>query len=84
MIYIYIYIYIYILWFKCYVQMMSGLVPSTSSQTQHQMEGIFLRDVVVGEGSAVFKLLSRKDEALLIGRDAFLVLNLLLDALDGV
>ena len=40
------------------------------------MEGRLLLDVVVAEGSAVFKLLSSEDEALLIWGDAFLVLNL--------
>ena len=33
---------------------------------------------------AIFELLAREDEALLVGRDALLVLNLLLDVLDGV
>jgi hypothetical protein len=41
-------------------------------------------DVVVGEGSSVFKLLSSEDESLLIGRDSFLVLNLGLDIFNGV
>jgi len=41
-------------------------------------------DVVVGEGSSVFKLLSSEDESLLIWRDTFLVLNLGLDVLNGV
>jgi len=41
-------------------------------------------DVVVGESSAVFELLASEDEALLIWRDAFLVLDLGLDVFDGV
>ena len=48
------------------------------------MESGLLLDVVVGEGSAVFELLSSEDETLLIGWDAFLVLDLSLDVLDGV
>jgi hypothetical protein len=48
------------------------------------MEGGLLLDVVIGEGSAVFELLSSEDESLLIGRDAFLVLDLGLDILNGV
>ena len=48
------------------------------------MKGGFLLNVVVGEGSAVFKLLSGKDESLLVGRDSFLVLDLGLDIIDGV
>ena len=48
------------------------------------MESRLLLDVVVGEGSAVFQLLSSEDESLLIGWDSFLVLDLGLDILDGV
>jgi len=48
------------------------------------MEGRFLLDVIIGKGSAILKLLSSEDESLLIGRDAFLVLNFGLHVLDGV
>jgi len=48
------------------------------------MEGGFLLDVVVGEGAAIFKLLASKDETLLVWRNAFFVLNLGLDILNGV
>ena len=41
-------------------------------------------DVVIGEGSAVFKLLSGEDESLLVWGDTFLVLDLALDSFDGV
>jgi len=43
-----------------------------------------LLDVVVLESSVVLKLLAREDQALLIRGDTLLVLNLLLDVLDGV
>ena len=33
------------------------------------MESGFLLDVVIREGSAIFKLLASEDEALLVGRD---------------
>ena len=56
----------------------------SSSESEDQVEGGLLLDVVVGEGSAVFELLSSKDESLLIGWDTFLVLNLGLDVLNGV
>jgi len=56
----------------------------TTSQSEDEMEGGLFLDVVVGEGSAIFELLSSEDESLLIGRDAFLVLDLSLDILDGV
>ena len=48
------------------------------------MQRRLLLDVVVGQGSAVFQLLACEDESLLIGRNAFLVLDLLLHVLDGV
>ena len=36
--------------------------------------GLFL-DIVVGEGTAIFELFTGEDEALLVGRNAFLVCN---------
>ena len=48
------------------------------------MQGRLLLDVVVAQGAAVFKLLTSEDEALLIGRNAFLVLDLGLDVVDGI
>ena len=48
------------------------------------MERRLLLDVVVAKGAAVLKLLSSEDEALLIGRDALLVLDLGLNVVDGV
>merc|ERR1719486_1839109 len=56
----------------------------TSPQSEHKMEGRLLLDVVVGEGSSVLQLLSSKDQSLLIGWNAFLVLNLGLHVLNGV
>ena len=49
-----------------------------------KVERRLLLDVVVGQGAAVLELLASKDEALLIGRDTLLVLNLRLDVVDGV
>ena len=48
------------------------------------MQSRFLLNVVVGESSAVLKLLSSENESLLVGRDALLVLDLSLDVVDGV
>ena len=48
------------------------------------MHVTYLLNVVIGKGTAVFELLSREDEALLIRWDAFLVLDLALDVVDGV
>ena len=41
-------------------------------------------DVVVGDGLAIFEMAAAKDEALLLGWDALLVLCLLLEVADGV
>jgi hypothetical protein len=56
----------------------------TTAETEYEMEGRLLLDVIVAEGAAVFELLSSEDEALLIWGDAFLVLDLSLDVLDSV
>jgi hypothetical protein len=48
------------------------------------VEGRLLLDVVVREGAAVLELLAREDQALLVGRDALLVLDLRLDVVDRV
>ena len=59
-----------------------GLIAS--AQAQHQMQSRLLLDVVVRESAAVLELLAREDEALLVRRDALLVLDLRLDVVDGV
>ena len=46
------------------------------------MERRLLLNVVVGESAAILELLSGKDETLLIGGNALLVLNLGLDIVD--
>jgi hypothetical protein len=56
----------------------------TTSKSEDQMESGLLLDVVVGEGSSIFKLLSSEDESLLIWRDTFLVLDFSLDVFNGV
>ena len=56
----------------------------TTTQAQHQVESALLLDVVVGESAAVLELLAGEDEALLVRGDAFLVLDLGLDGVDGV
>jgi hypothetical protein len=59
-------------------------LDDTTTKTQHQMQRALLLNVVVAQGAAILELLASEDETLLIGRDAFLVLDLLLDSLDGV
>jgi len=56
----------------------------TSTKSEDQVKSGFLLDVVIGEGAAILKLLSSKDESLLIRWDTFLVLDLGLHILDGV
>jgi len=54
----------------------------SASETKDKMKsGLFL-DVVVGKSSTIFKLLSCKDESLLVRRDSFFVLNLGFDVLN--
>jgi len=56
----------------------------TTSESEHKMEGGFLLNVVVGEGSSILELLTGEDKSLLIGRNTFLVLDLGLNVLNGV
>merc|ERR1712156_999627 len=56
----------------------------TTSETEDQMQGGLLLDVVVREGTAILKLLTGKDQPLLIWGNALLVLNFGLDVLNGV
>lgn len=55
-----------------------------ATETEHQVKSRFLLYVVIRERTAVFKLLSRKNQALLIRRNAFLVLNLGLYIIYGI
>jgi len=48
------------------------------------MQRGLLLNVVVGKGASILKLFSCKDQALLIWRDALLVLDLGLDIINGV
>merc|ERR1712012_1475403 len=56
----------------------------TTSQSENQMQGTFLLDIVIREGSSVLELLSSEDQSLLIWWDSFLVLDLGLYILNGV
>ena len=56
----------------------------TTAETEDEMKGGLLLDVVVGEGAAVLELLASEDETLLIRGDTLLVLDLSLDVVDGV
>jgi len=54
----------------------------TTTEAEHEVKGRLLLNVVVGEGSTVFELLTSEDESLLIWGDALLVLDLGLDILN--
>ena len=63
----------------------ANYVPSVpTAETEDEVKGRLLLDVVVGEGAAVLELLAREDQALLVRGDAFLVLNLRLDVVDRI
>ena len=49
---------------------------TATTETEDQMEGGLLLDVVVGQGATILELLAGKDQSLLIGRDALLILDL--------
>jgi hypothetical protein len=57
---------------------------AATSESEDEVKGGLLLDVVVGEGASVLELLASEDESLLIGRDAFLVLDLSLHVLNSV
>ena len=48
----------------------------TTSESEHEMEGGLLLDVVVRKGSSILELLTSEDKSLLIWRNTFLVLDL--------
>ena len=48
------------------------------------MEGALLLDVIVRQGAAILELLASKDQALLVRGNAFLILDLALDVIDGI
>ena len=56
----------------------------TTTQTEHEVEGRLLLDVVVRKGSAILELLAGEDESLLVWGNTLLVLDLGLDVVDGV
>merc|ERR1719384_950277 len=48
------------------------------------MESRFLLDIVIGKSSTIFQLLTSENQTLLVRRNTFLILNFLLDILNGV
>ena len=56
----------------------------TTTQTEDEVKGGLLLDVVVAQSAAILELLAGEDETLLIRGNTFLVLDLLLDILNSV
>jgi hypothetical protein len=56
----------------------------TTTEAEDKVERGFLLDVIVGKGATILKLLSSKDQTLLIRRDALLILNFRLDIVDSI
>jgi hypothetical protein len=56
----------------------------TTTEAQDKVQGGLLLDVIVGKGAAILELLAGEDEALLVWRDALLILDLGLHVVDGV
>jgi hypothetical protein len=61
----------------CSVDLLLALLGHTTAESEDEVEGRLLLDVVVGEGAAVFELLAGEDQALLVWGNAFLVYRLL-------
>merc|ERR1719270_2734686 len=61
-----------------------GGLDDSTPQSEDQVEGGLLLDVVVRQGPAILQLLAGKDQPLLIGRDPLLVLDLGLNVLNRV
>lgn len=57
---------------------------NTAPQSQHEMEGRLLLNVVIGKSTSILQLLASENQSLLVGRNAFLVLNLRFHILDSV
>jgi hypothetical protein len=57
---------------------------ATTAKTEHQVKSRLLLDVVIRKSAAILELLAGKDQTLLIRGDTLLVLNLLLDVVNGV
>ena len=55
-----------------------------TSQSENQVKGRLLLNIVIRKGSAVLELLTSEDKSLLIWWNTFLVLDLSLDVLNGV
>ena len=67
-----------------HVVLLLPLLGHTSPQPQHEVKSRLFLNVVIRKSASILELLSGKDESLLVGRDAFLVLDLGLYIVDSV
>lgn len=65
-------------------QSLEGGFNDTAAETEDEVEGGFLLNIVVRQRTPVLQLLPGEDQPLLVRRDALLVLDLGLDVVDGV
>jgi hypothetical protein len=56
----------------------------TTTQAENQVKSRLLLNVVIRKRATVLKLLAGEDQALLVGRDTLLVLDLGLDIVDSI
>ena len=61
-----------------------GGLDHTTTEAENEVKGGLFLNVIISKGTAILKLLASKDEALLVRRDALLVLNLLLDIVNRI
>jgi len=65
------------------VNLLFSLLTATT-ETEDEMKGGFLLDIVVGESTAILELLAGKDQTLLIWWNAFLILDFCFNIIDGI
>ena len=63
---------------------MNSALHHTAAQTKHEMQCRFLLDVVVTQRTSVLQLLASENQALLVWRNALLILNFGLHVVDRV
>ena len=60
------------------------LLFATTTKSEHKMKRGFLLNVIIRKGASIFKLLSSKNQTLLIWGDSLFVLNFGFDIFNGV
>merc|ERR1711933_257190 len=60
------------------------LISNSSTKTENKMKGGFFLNVVITQSSSIFKLLTSKNQTLLIRRNTLFVLDLSLYIINGI